>query len=1227
MALKFWVENPFQNCVLQISEKSRPISSEENEENLKIECEDKAVEFRALEMIMQNLGLDDISAMSRSYGSSSMLKSKHLESEIENFDKSAKIDQKLLQISANEKRTDAMVAYIPEIGEVEISPKMAFVQPNQPFTIWVKIRPTENSHKYLIKNRKKQNIDGSLLSGFNVKIVIKYINQNVECPIVLNLRGDITTKQISIFTSDTKNFAFQSSMQNKALEIPPPSNKQIPIFFGPCSTMETKEQNIVICNHSRLPQQIRLFSSHLALSLIPGPYDNIEHEAKRKLKSVTYQNQSHQSLILSLEPLAKIIQFVRFEPKCNGNHHMLLTAQTLWDQKVEILCCGVGITPYVQLDINSIFFPKTAVGNKRTTLIHVFRDQESGCSSNKVDNEFIDYEFDNAKIIDIFPMDKEGNRIIFEKETSSNEKKVSIPVVEINNIKASPAGNIRNSTYQNKSEFSRPSTAIIKLPAKSDSTNIQNTLSQGSSEEFFSRFDVEFESLIQIWPRKGTLRLGERKSIYVQVNPKFKSTSAQNVDLKTITSGSSTKIKLKEKRSDQQYISNSQSENITQTNFPEELQTLFNFQDFCISLLIPIKTKKKSSQDMENSRFIQGLESPDTEKNTLKGGFMPTSTQTRCFCLLENHRSISYLRITIPIVRPDLAVTADSYSVNFEGSDHSRLMVAPLFETKIQIVNRLMANVDFNCVPVKQRVNINLSVWNISGNSVKLRSHDGMNPCGSFENVNALRTLHPGKRHQLCLAFIPQVYKQISSLYCLETDTTRLNFSLVGIGVKPKIRVEPVGLNLFVGDVLIGDSTTRTFSVFNESEFLISCSFENSKVWKSTGNPKLRGFGTVNWTGTNAFLISPSNCLIGALSKQDVTVKFSPDRESDLYFDYVKIIVWGIEEEIRVKVHGRCWDTTTAIFGYDCPPETQQEDPNALPPSFELDWAFKLMETSDQCQESDTNSMMALIHHENFMITNQKVQESDTVTQQVSIVGKEKPVKKGKEKKQSGERHEWLSDDEEIPRLLSLLKRTHTRFSVIECPWRFCENNSKKEWFIDLKELYISNMKPRGDTSTEKLKRPSTAEFSIEQLQYGFDYNEIVPFGGWMFTPPKIVSTKDHMVGFVLEPMKGTVEIGSQKVLKIGLVNPVREFWDTNFKIKESMGGGSSEVNGSVFGPDVDILRKKVGVNFPDGFFPDRFCIESYFKITVKGGVRLVEPKGVPLISESRTWFLKIYTV
>jgi hypothetical protein len=158
--------------------------------------------------------------------------------------------------------------------------------------------------------------------------------------------------------------------------------------------------------------------------------------------------------------------------------------------------------------------------------------------------------------------------------------------------------------------------------------------------------------------------------------------------------------------------------------------------------------------------------------------------------------------------------------------------------------------------------------------AVVLRMKQGPNVQGPFSIVNALRPLdgasHGGGLDDNSSMTVFVRFKPEDQLvYCeritFETSVGQASIVLVGQGVSPTLELTPADGMMDMGQVLAGDSSTKTFSLLNTSVFPVKYEII------------LKGKMPENYNSLASFLCTPEEATIEPGTTQEVTVRCQPD--------------------------------------------------------------------------------------------------------------------------------------------------------------------------------------------------------------------------------------------------------------------------------------------------------------------------------------------------------------
>ena len=170
-------------------------------------------------------------------------------------------------------------------------------------------------------------------------------------------------------------------------------------------------------------------------------------------------------------------------------------------------------------------------------------------------------------------------------------------------------------------------------------------------------------------------------------------------------------------------------------------------------------------------------------------------------------------------------------------------------------------SLDFGEVPVKNKQIKEILIKNVGLKEECLRM-EPLTPFGGFTVLNAMRKLLPGETKPVVVQFIPgeqQIYEERVVIY---SDSTMVSVLLKGRGVKPEVNITPENGLLAFSNVLVGETSERSFEITNISSFPV------------TFNLKSEVAGVSNLSKQCPFLLVPSHATIPAQSNYTVKIIF-----------------------------------------------------------------------------------------------------------------------------------------------------------------------------------------------------------------------------------------------------------------------------------------------------------------------------------------------------------------
>jgi Abnormal spindle-like microcephaly-assoc'd, ASPM-SPD-2-Hydin len=517
-------------------------------------------------------------------------------------------------------------------------------------------------------------------------------------------------------------------------------------------------------------------------------------------------------------------------------------------------------------------------------------------------------------------------------------------------------------------------------------------------------------------------------------------------------------------------------------------------------------------------------------------------------------------------------------------------MITPFSFPSFSIVQPKNTSINFGKVAVGQKQMGNVIVKNLSSNVLQLKCR-GINASGPFYLSRAIRPIEPGQSYSINIGFTPEVDTVFLSTIEFYHGNTVRQVKIFGEGIVPSVELDLSSKEISFGNVVVGDQISKAFKLTNTSAIPIECVFS----MPHTDGLKLCSasrYGTQNSSGRNPFSSSILRTIIAPGASSDVIVKFSPDKQSELFFDTLSITFAGQKNVTNVRLTGRAWGTTLCVIGYEPHP-------------------VSYLDTC--CVGNNSSQLEASLLKLHGVKT---LEEGDI-------------------------------DEESLSRLyLSMTNRRDTYFVTFEMKWikvpasKLGYTETAPDlcyWRIESKVITLGNLKP---FSLKLDAKKCDCDFTVEDYEGTFTYDDFLH--DYAFKPAKSKSAEKHDLRFILDTKKGLIEYGSTKALKVTAIDPMRAFYDGCIQSWEKF--DTSHPKGV---PMIDLDRKRLGrkeLVDPSTFFmplPDKetsyykknmqekelaepVYVETVYKIKMKGGYRLIEPKGNQGENEAQTFFLKI---
>ena len=383
-----------------------------------------------------------------------------------------------------------------------------------------------------------------------------------------------------------------------------------------------------------------------------------------------------------------------------------------------------------------------------------------------------------------------------------------------------------------------------------------------------------------------------------------------------------------------------------------------------------------------------------------------------------------------------------------------------------------------------------------------------LNPVGPFDLVCYLREIPPKSTFNAKILFRPSrpiLYKEICEFY---TETSCIKLELYGTGIEPKVLIEPK--NIEFNDIMLGEIGTQTLTINNQTTIPIKYKIHDKE--DVLGNKKINGTTNINFI--TAFHLNSYEGEVTSMDKTDIIIKFSPDHESDNYYDYFYIEIIGIKEYQKIRVNGRCWQNSFYISGFDHNSDSYIEDPIILP--------LEIYANNNNCISSNLDTSP----HE----------DEET---------KKKEIKKETKKEKKSESN--TSENDEIIPITLASSFIQPKYKTLKFEWKISKSLSQKYnqtvYVIYSKDFSIVNGKVPQFVKTEN-KKMIPSEFIIQPYDNTFFVNN---FGSVTLVPLKD-NDRDSKRKFVVESTYGTTENVGVTRISVKIVDPLLNFWSNYFK-------------------------------------------------------------------------------
>ncbi|KAJ3248689.1 hypothetical protein HDU78_010920 [Chytriomyces hyalinus] len=1112
-----------------------------------------------------------------------------------------KVKKSSKSASANA-RSDNLEVDVGNMGLLEIAPRMVVAQPNESTEVWFKATPSRSGY-LLLKN-------GDL--PYQVQAFIRYLNQGVETPIPLTITGKITTTDVTFSV---------------------PGKKSNELTFGDCSFLEVREIPLKITNVSRLPQKVNFNCTDPAIRVVFLDCEDIDGA-------------------VIVGPESSKLRKVRFEPTEIGNMKARICCHTLWNRNFELKCLGSGKKSLTRFDFSEVRFKSLSLGSKKTAKVRLMYekklkadlsasnfkntgsivkkiwDPETGIDKHlrqsvtrrRKSDDDLEYEFGAPKIVGIYQKtvlsrawaskNQSKESVWMESQQMSRDSEQAAERVNPSYLKSFRHGSkiigsldeicVKNFDPDELFSVGEPTAQNPRIFVTS---SVETLFAEGPA---FPAFQINDAPPLSIHPKAGVIGPGEENEIAISLEPPslakllayklLKNTQAPerveaddslipspSAEEAAVTLEKGGKVPVKKEdippleqdelgTKDVEIVYScyaSPLENIPLQDSiaikPDIATMLEKLDDTCLVLIVPCKIRKMPP--------LRTVGSPSGKSN-------PTFPNIQ---IPEHKVSLErlYLKVIAPIVRPDLV-----------------------------ILEPVSAILTFGTVPVDHEWFQEFVICNIGPSALDLWQYQILGDNSPFRVASDMNVkLAPYERYKVTVSFKPHSELTFSTRLQILSPIGCAQVTLNGEGIIPIMRVEPEDKELFLGDIAVGDVGSRTFKVFNDGYSALPCKIQISSPPNSKTN-KCHSPGSGNLNLSNPFSVSPWHVSIPASSSQEFTIKFKPDHECDTYHETVSIIICSNSPPIHFQVHGRCWDSSSTLLGYDRP-HTGASEQQTWNPTQEFEYAKKLYnsefpkqaEQLSKDDDGDGDNEGSILNKSTLSIA--AGSESKGSNSKLAADSKKKTaVKESKD----GANNAFLQQSEEVlAEMVKLTSRVNRKYVTVTCPWKMDDDTGK--WYVEMREIQVAALKPANFVKPETKRNPST-EYIIEKWEGNFGISgathdtavqsDAVPY--------------DAPFAFSPDSSKGTVELGATKPIQFKLLNPVQEFQKSQHRITKLLNHSKVEE------------ANKDTVEQTAALFPSPCHVETYFKVSLKGGLRYTEPKGLISNSESRVWFVKFIT-
>ena len=248
-------------------------------------------------------------------------------------------------------RGDTKVITIPDVGTIEFSPSVGFIQPNSSCLVWMKLKFCKEAVA------KLEETNGE----FNTTIKFGYTEQATgsERFAPLEIQASLSSSDVSILSLDGY-----------------PS-----VAFETVSVFERKQVLVQITNYSKFPQLVR-------------------HTDSENFKFVAHPDDVSEK-VFRIAPDTTITRSICFEPKEEIAYFEKIHFKTTWNYDIEVECSGTGYFPPAFFNYSLVSFKSIPYGSddvKRVLLERVLEGNKK-----HLDKGDLEFEFQKPILVSIGP--------------------------------------------------------------------------------------------------------------------------------------------------------------------------------------------------------------------------------------------------------------------------------------------------------------------------------------------------------------------------------------------------------------------------------------------------------------------------------------------------------------------------------------------------------------------------------------------------------------------------------------------------------------------------------------------------------------------------------------------------------------------------------------------------------------------------------------------------------